>query len=290
MPTYKNSMIPAMSSTCTYTPYGLRNANAEPTAALAFNGEFLFAALQCYALGNGHRFYNPRLMRFISPDTLSPFLKGGINTYAYCLNDPINATDPSGKFQIATRGANMGLLTAFNTSRKGFFRGIATLINRQPSKLKSELTFLDQGLSKSTLSTTEVSSIGDLRHITSTYDHKFTFTERNTLYIATTFSGRSPAHAAVAERSHWRPGSSNEVLTAGYLYIKDGKFYVNNHSGHFLPPFESLQFAVEFFSKLSIDVKAVAANVGSSSWAAASGALSSSVVAAAYAARQPTIR
>ncbi|RZI87154.1 MAG: RHS repeat-associated core domain-containing protein [Pseudomonas sp.] len=48
-------------------------------------------------LGNGHRAYSPSLMKFLSPDSLSPFGSGGLNAYAYCLNDPVNLTDPTGK-------------------------------------------------------------------------------------------------------------------------------------------------------------------------------------------------
>lgn len=35
-------------------------------------------------------------MRFISPDNLSPFSRGGCNSYAYCEGDPINYIDHSG--------------------------------------------------------------------------------------------------------------------------------------------------------------------------------------------------
>jgi len=44
----------------------------------------------------GYRSYNPALFRFTSPDSESPFGVGGVNLYAYCVNDPINCTDPSG--------------------------------------------------------------------------------------------------------------------------------------------------------------------------------------------------
>jgi RHS repeat-associated protein len=41
----------------------------------------------------GSRFYDPELARFIQPDTT---LGGGLNRYAYCGNNPINYTDPTG--------------------------------------------------------------------------------------------------------------------------------------------------------------------------------------------------
>ncbi|RMV11327.1 hypothetical protein ALP17_02676, partial [Pseudomonas savastanoi] len=47
-------------------------------------------------MGNGYRAYNPVLMRFNSPDSLSPFGKGGMNAYAYCAGDPVNRSDPTG--------------------------------------------------------------------------------------------------------------------------------------------------------------------------------------------------
>lgn len=78
-----------------YLPYGYLYANAYALLS-CFNGELLSMPLQAYGLGNGHRFYAPALMRFLSPDPLSPFEKGGTNTYAYCSNDPVNYLDPTG--------------------------------------------------------------------------------------------------------------------------------------------------------------------------------------------------
>lgn len=61
-----------------------------------FNGELLDDITGHYLLGNGYRAYNPVLMRFNSPDSLSPFGEGGLNAYAYCAGDPVNRSDPSG--------------------------------------------------------------------------------------------------------------------------------------------------------------------------------------------------
>lgn len=77
-----------------YCPHGY---SWQPDAA-AFNGERLDSATGFYLLGNGYRGFNPTLMRFNSPDRLSPFSRGGINAYAYCTGDPINSRDPTGHF------------------------------------------------------------------------------------------------------------------------------------------------------------------------------------------------
>lgn len=61
-----------------------------------FNGRHRDVASGHYLLGNGYRAYVPQLGRFLSPDSLSPFGKGGLNAYAYCAGDPINFSDPSG--------------------------------------------------------------------------------------------------------------------------------------------------------------------------------------------------
>ncbi|RKP45159.1 RHS repeat domain-containing protein [Trinickia fusca] len=79
-----------------YTPYGDRTLQAGLPGLLGFNGEPFDALAGGYLLGNGRRLYDPQLMRFTSPDALSPFDGGGINPYAYCLGDPINRIDPTG--------------------------------------------------------------------------------------------------------------------------------------------------------------------------------------------------
>ncbi len=78
-----------------YSPYGHLGVD-KPTVLLGFTGQQYDLLTQGYLLGNGHRLFKPSLMRLCSPDTFSPFDKGGVNAYAYCLNDPINRVDPSG--------------------------------------------------------------------------------------------------------------------------------------------------------------------------------------------------
>lgn len=92
--------------TC-YTPFGFTQNTPTQRLPALFNGELLDVIATGYLLGNGHRTYSPVLMRFLSADRLSPFSLGGINAYAYCANDPINFSDPSGNVKsLATLAAD----------------------------------------------------------------------------------------------------------------------------------------------------------------------------------------
>ena len=68
---------------------------------IGFNGERQDLITKKYHFGNGVRMYNPSLMRFHASDSMSPFGKGGINSYAYALGDPVNHRDPSGHIAIS---------------------------------------------------------------------------------------------------------------------------------------------------------------------------------------------
>jgi RHS repeat-associated protein len=79
-----------------YTPHGHSAAGSSPS--IGFNGQWRDPVTGWYHLGNGYRVYNPVMMRFLAPDSWSPFTTGEINPYAYCSGDPINRIDPSGHF------------------------------------------------------------------------------------------------------------------------------------------------------------------------------------------------
>ncbi|WP_296264743.1 RHS repeat-associated core domain-containing protein [Pseudomonas sp. UBA6562] len=82
-----------------YSPYGFIDAAPTGCDWLGYKGEPLLPDGNYY-LGN-YRLYNPALMSFQSPDSLSPFGDGGPATYAYCSGDPINYHDPSGHQRVA---------------------------------------------------------------------------------------------------------------------------------------------------------------------------------------------
>ncbi|WP_095080135.1 RHS repeat-associated core domain-containing protein [Pseudomonas sp. Irchel s3h17] len=105
-----------------YSPYGHRPVESGLLSLLGFNGERPDPVTGCYLLGNGYRAFNPVLMRFNSPDNLSPFGVGGLNAYIYCGGEPVLGSDPTGHKNIA----------------RSLWKGIQNLfIGRTPSKLRT---------------------------------------------------------------------------------------------------------------------------------------------------------
>lgn len=97
----QRSIVFTASASYSYAPFGSRGQQAG-THRLGYTGTIIEAFTEHYLLGNGYRGFNPLLMRFNSPDSWSPFGKAGVNAYAYCLNDPMNASDPSGHIKHST--------------------------------------------------------------------------------------------------------------------------------------------------------------------------------------------
>ncbi|WP_439857712.1 RHS repeat-associated core domain-containing protein [Pseudomonas syringae] len=87
-----------------YAPFGHHQAGQTIADLPGFNGEEPDPLTGHYLLGNGYRAYNPVLMRFNSPDSMSPFGKGGLNAYAYCVGDPVNRVDPTGHSSFVFSG------------------------------------------------------------------------------------------------------------------------------------------------------------------------------------------
>ncbi|WP_167337433.1 RHS repeat domain-containing protein [Pseudomonas batumici] len=90
-----------------YTAYGYPSAARPVSCQLGFNGELTEANTGWQLLGSGYRAYNPVLMRFHSPDSMSPFGQGGLNTYCYVTSPP-NERDPTGHFGIPRFLKNLG--------------------------------------------------------------------------------------------------------------------------------------------------------------------------------------
>ncbi|POA18434.1 hypothetical protein C1886_17060 [Pseudomonas sp. FW300-N1A1] len=123
----------------TYTAYGSPGSLCPTSAGLGFNGQLTERPTGWYHLGNGHRVYNPVLMRFHSPDRLSPFGEGGLNPYAYCSGSPMNRVDPSGRSWLSLLGNAVG--TALNTIFAGaaINRSAAAIVAGKPQSMLTRI-------------------------------------------------------------------------------------------------------------------------------------------------------
>ncbi|MFS2162022.1 RHS repeat-associated core domain-containing protein [Pseudomonas sp. Pseusp122] len=139
----------------TYTAYGHLPADSGLSTLLGFSGERRDRVTGHYLLGNGYRAFNPVLMRFNSPDSLSPFDEGGLNAYAYCQGDPVNFRDPTGhvkflnpvlntspfipRYVPAQRPRQVTMSRSSTVTKSLASSAISNTINRQPGAGSSPL-------------------------------------------------------------------------------------------------------------------------------------------------------
>ncbi|MFG0400949.1 RHS repeat-associated core domain-containing protein [Pseudomonas sp. zjy_11] len=254
-----------------YLPYGYRNAEKQPIGILGYNGEPLSILRECYALGNGHRIYSPRLMRFISADTLSPFDRGGLNCYAYCLNDPINATDPSGKSRFKTAGTVALAAVKFKknlSSRTENTNHWKALGNWYVDELSEDVKLAIQSIKNQTTHITLVENPASLSRLNdSQFKHKFIFTRAKNFFIGS-YSADEPSHPSIAHLGQWITGTKSDVVSAGSI-MKDGNGYtLDSSSGHYMPSVEQLKPAQAHLESLGIAVTSLRENKPSKGYAA----------------------
>ncbi|EGH08888.1 hypothetical protein PSYMP_08110 [Pseudomonas amygdali pv. morsprunorum str. M302280] len=80
----QQSVVATPELALSYTAYGHRQPLFDSMDLPGFTGQRVDPVTGHSLLGNGYRAFNPVLMRFNSPDSLSPFGEGGLNAYAYC--------------------------------------------------------------------------------------------------------------------------------------------------------------------------------------------------------------
>ena len=81
-----------------YKPFGeIFRIEGNTTTDYTYNGKELDeTGLHYY----GARYYDAQLGRFTQPDSIiqAPYNSQSLNRYAYCINNPVNLIDPTGKF------------------------------------------------------------------------------------------------------------------------------------------------------------------------------------------------
>lgn len=129
----------------TYSPYGHHLAASGLLSLLDFNGERPDSVTGHYLLGNGYRAFNPLLMRFNSPDRLSPFGKGGLNAYTYCLGDPVNRVDPMGNSALKWIQRQLGMRPIYLSDH---YRPRALISTRQAENAYSRIGAIEEQIVK----------------------------------------------------------------------------------------------------------------------------------------------
>ena len=114
-------MSKTVKNSYSYTPFGeLLSGSTAKTTFFAYNGESYDSATGMVNLRA--RWYEPSTMRFSQRDIIRGFtlIPSTQNRYAYCLNNPILFTDPSGEFVLAALliGAAIGAIIGGVSSYK----------------------------------------------------------------------------------------------------------------------------------------------------------------------------
>lgn len=239
----------AISQPQSYAPYGHRPTTNGLLNVLGFNGERPDPVTGHYLLGQGHRSYNPILMRFNSPDSLSPFDEGGINSYAYCLGDPINYIDPTGTnsiFSLISDGLDLfrSRITRAYYKNSGKLRVKASSplanVESAPRTIAGEDVVLKWNIKHSKTSIKTISKKSDLGILEQPGRvNKYVLNKDNTLVVGSIADDMDesivPSHASIIKYAATHDNVSREVVSAGYIIRSDDGYIVTNHSGHYMP-------------------------------------------------------
>ncbi|MCL6705190.1 RHS repeat-associated core domain-containing protein [Pseudomonas sp. T1.Ur] len=251
-----------------YTPYGHRAPENGLLSLLGFNGERPDPVTGHYLLGNGYRAFNPVLMRFNSPDSLSPFGKGGLNAYSYCVGDPINRQDPTGHFSFfrwlrrlmpkaarststqATPKYNINLSSAKATPTTK--NGAKVLANTKSNFLAAEIKQLNTSyLAKGNEPRKIITEASDIMSGRIGIEQKFVLNDQG--QMATAISGDKGTPMYISHPSIAEILDSKKVISAGTLMTGSmGEMVIYNRSGHYRPLFEDLTPAIDHIRKLGL--------------------------------------
>lgn len=256
-----------------YAPYGVCHPRPGGASVLAFNGARPEPATGHYLLGNGYRAFNPVLMRFNSPDSLSPFGRGGLNSYGYAAGDPVNRTDPTGHFSLMKLLRRM-VPRAFKSKDK--VAPVAspspalassspaptapqtrTLKNNYPELFQEEMGLLNRNyLSRGQDPRILITRAADLMSDKIGLEQKFVMNASGQMVTALTLPKASGGY--VSHPSMTGIMDNDQVTSAGTLIAGSmGDIVVYNRSGHYRPTMEDLQPVMKYIRGLGLEPAAV---------------------------------
>ncbi|PWB33943.1 hypothetical protein DCO48_08160 [Pseudomonas sp. SDI] len=240
-----------------YSAFGDRPVSAGAGLLIGFNGERIDPVTGRYPLGNGNREYNPSLRRCHSPDPMSPFGRGGLNTYAYCLGDPVNRSDPSGNFSLFRA---VGKVFSAFKKKPVKIEDMRVLKNVELKNLATEVKTSQRHMNNGNLEIEIISDHSELDDILETspeFHHKWVMTKQKELVVGSYDpEWAEPTHASIAALATEELGADSRVVAAGMLSKVGNKTVMTNYSGHYLPTPSTLRSVKYELRARSFDIRA----------------------------------
>lgn len=216
-----------------YTAFGYNNKLPSGSASMGFNGEFMLENMHLYLLGQGHRGFSTEMGRFTAPDNFeSPFGRGGVNSFAYCLNDPVNRKDETGMWSIfKTRtwfrsdqtkvSQRLSSIETINNTLKTQTRNLNILVEKsqyQGKTLNSQINVTRDSLQK-TLDRSLKKAKGIIKYADS--EHQYSFPEQGKAVQA--------INASQANTYHPKPEKTEKRNMFNNQRHRDDQYDDNNY-------------------------------------------------------------
>lgn len=225
-----------------YGAFGDRPLSAGAGLLIGFNGERIDPLTGGYPLGNGKRTYNPWLRRCHSSDPMSPFGRGGLNPYAYCLGDPVNRSDPSGNFSLFR---TVGKLFSTFKKKPVKIEDMKVLKNVERKNLAMEVKTSQRYINEDKLDIEVIENhteLDDILEVSPEFHHKWVMTKKKELVVGSYDpEWAEPTHASIAALATEDLGVDSQVVAAGMLSKVGNKTVMTNYSGHYLPTSSTLR-------------------------------------------------
>ena len=202
-----------------------------------YRGYYYDTSIGLYYLNS--RYYDPETGRFLNEDLVSylePETIGGINLYAYCLNDPVNYIDPSGHFPALLLSVIISMSVSLLAETASDLLDDGKLNSNLNDYLGAAVSGAIAGLGRGLISTALLSGIGEVLSQTFITNEINGLGEAASVFAITAFSsavgygigkgvqrfGGNAKFKSIIGNSTKNLAINNKLANAGYKQLKIG--------------------------------------------------------------------